>query len=110
MRRMLEEYFNDAPARFLYMKIQLLEIFYIMIKEGVLKQTGINSGKQAHRIRNAILLIQQNFDKPINVKDLAESQNMCHEYFSRLFRSITGVTPKSYITNYRQCWSPAGEV
>jgi AraC-like DNA-binding protein len=101
VRRLLSEHTNKSPAYLFYVKIQLMEIFYLMIKEDVFKPAVINEGSHGKKLREAILLIQQNYNKPIHVHELAKTQNLCHEYFTRLFHSMTGVTPKAYITNYR---------
>lgn len=52
-------------------------------------------------IREAENFIRFHYDSPISIKSLADSLNLSVEYFSRLFKSETGITPQDMIKKYR---------
>jgi AraC family transcriptional regulator of adaptative response/methylated-DNA-[protein]-cysteine methyltransferase len=55
---------------------------------------------RAAAILKACKLIE-NFDDPPDVKELAEATGMSPSHFHRVFKSLTGVTPKKYATAHR---------
>ena len=52
-------------------------------------------------IREAENFIRFHYDSNISIKSLADSLNLSVEYFSRLFKVETGLTPREMIKNYR---------
>ncbi len=52
-------------------------------------------------IREAENFIRFHYDSNISIKSLADSLNLSVEYFSRLFKVETGLTPGEMIKNYR---------
>lgn len=52
-------------------------------------------------IREAETYIRFNYDSNITIRAIANSLNLSVEYFSRLFKSETGITPQNMIINYR---------
>lgn len=52
-------------------------------------------------IREAENYIRFHYDSDITVHSLADRLNLSNEYFSRLFKSETGMTPQSMIIKYR---------
>ncbi len=52
-------------------------------------------------IREAENYIRFHYDSNITIHELANMLNLSTEYFSRLFKSETGITPQNMIINYR---------
>lgn len=52
-------------------------------------------------IREAENYIRFNYDRDISVGSLADSLNLSSEYFSRLFKAETGMSPQNMIIEYR---------
>lgn len=55
----------------------------------------------AARLKNALYYISENYNKHIDVSDLAATAHMSRCYFSTAFKAHTGFSPHQYITNYR---------
>ncbi len=49
----------------------------------------------------ALSMIEKNFCDPVTVDDIAESTGLSSDYFSRMFKQFTGLTPMEYIKNVR---------
>ncbi len=62
-----------------------------------------NSRFNQHKneITNAIKYIQDNFDKDINVDDIAKTVSFSKYYFIRIFKNFTGLNPYEYLVNYK---------
>lgn len=52
-------------------------------------------------VKNAIKFIQDNYAQEISVQELARHLALERKYFSRIFKQSIGVSPATYITNYR---------
>lgn len=63
----------------------------------------INSSKNndSEVVDNAIIYINDNLTKGLNVKDLAQKFGYCEKHFRNIFKATIGVTPKNYINNVR---------
>ena len=57
-----------------------------------------NTDVMSIHVRRAINYIYNNLNKPLSVKELAESESLNPEYFSRLFANETGKKVSEYIT------------
>jgi len=57
--------------------------------------------KTTDPIESALRIIKYNYNNALNIKDMAESLFLDSAYFSRLFKSRTGMSPKKYILNLR---------
>lgn len=54
-----------------------------------------------HDIQTAIEYIQNNFSMPISIDDIIKDIHISKYHFIRIFGRIMGVTPYSYLMNYR---------
>ncbi len=52
-------------------------------------------------IQSALKFIKNNYSKPISVDDMIENIHISKYHFIRRFRRAMGITPYSYLTNYR---------
>ncbi len=57
--------------------------------------------RKTDKIKEAISLIEKDYNKKIALADMARACHMSPNYFSRLFKDMTGETPFEYIINYR---------
>ena len=58
-------------------------------------------GSKMHRISKTIEVIKTNFAKPLNVSELAQSNNMSTSNFYTQFKKITGLSPLQYLKQVR---------
>lgn len=61
---------------------------------------SINRGS-ADDVREVVKYIEKNYFNPITVDDMIENIHVSKYHFIRRFRRAMGVTPYSYLTNYR---------
>ncbi|WP_138493322.1 AraC family transcriptional regulator [Paenibacillus pinistramenti] len=81
----------------------LLMLHAISAEEIACDRSVSNAGAytRMERLKKVLLYIQQEYDKPIRLKDLAELIPMSEGQFCRFFKSMTGQTPVDYINSYR---------
>lgn len=53
------------------------------------------------RVQRAIEFMHAHYGEPISLKEIAASVFMSREYFARIFKACTNVSPFSYLTYYR---------
>ncbi len=53
------------------------------------------------QLKKVLNYIQENYSKKIYISELAREANVSKDYFSKIFKSITGKTPVEYLTTYR---------
>lgn len=61
----------------------------------------INSARNLERLRGVMIYVKENFREPIRQSEVAERFHFTKEYFSRFFRSNTGMTFKEFLTRVR---------
>ena len=68
-----------------------------------LLETERNHQKETYSadINAAVTFIRENYFRPITIDDIIRDIPISKYHFIRLFRRIMGVTPYSYLTNYR---------
>ena len=77
-----------------------LECFYSILAD-VSAHLKFKSTSTDSRIGAAVEYIEQNYDRPISVSELAAHSNMSESRFFPRFREELGVTPIEYINRYR---------
>ena len=79
-------------------KLIIQEIYYIILTGPIgHKLVDLNTlGSNNNKIANAIVTIKNNFNRPLNMDELAKSVNMSPTNFYRNFRNITGFSPLQY--------------
>ena len=79
-------------------KLIIQEIYYIILTSPIGgKLIDLNTiGTSNNKISNAIMTIKNNFNKQLNVNDLAKSVSMSPTNFYRNFKNITGFSPLQY--------------
>ena len=57
--------------------------------------------RDEYRIKKVLVFIDANYDKAINIEDIAGSANISISTCLRLFRTVLGTTPIQYLMKYR---------
>ncbi|GFN29891.1 helix-turn-helix transcriptional regulator [Paenibacillus xylaniclasticus] len=67
------------------------------------KRPAVSAGELAkvERLKSVIEYIQQHFDRPIRIRELADLVPMSEGQFIRWFKSMTRTTPIDYLNGYR---------
>ena len=65
------------------------------------KKANSSQVYRSERIKDVFRFVEDNYSAPISSKTLADKYGVCEEHFCRLFRKITQMSPKEYITKYR---------
>ncbi|MBQ8431676.1 MAG: helix-turn-helix domain-containing protein [Clostridia bacterium] len=82
----------------------VLEFFGLLLQYRLYERTVSHSEleeKHAGRMRVVLDFIQQNYNREIELSELARLSNMSPNYFCRYFRRLTGQTPIDYLITYR---------
>ena len=84
-------------------KLIIQEIYYMILISPIgYKLIDLNtSGTNNNKISKAILMIKNNFNKKLNIEDIAKSVNMTTTTFYRNFKNITGFSPLQYQKHLR---------
>ena len=64
------------------------------------EKNGIHHGNEGD-IDTVIRYIKENYKRQISIDDMTDTIHMSKFHFIRVFRRVMGVTPYSYLTNYR---------
>jgi len=86
----------SAMYRFIHEIRQLLEFEKNTVPLGL-----ENKRKQVYSILDAVSYISQHYTEKITLEDIAAVQKYEISSFCRLFRTVMGVTPHSYLLQYR---------
>ena len=87
----------------LLLQSKIYELLDIVLKESKLKSgiKKVGSRVSPETLQNAINFINENFNRDIALKDVAEAVNFSSVYFHKMFTSSLGITPHQYILNKR---------
>ncbi|MDR1540741.1 MAG: AraC family transcriptional regulator [Clostridiales bacterium] len=85
----------------LELKIKLLSLFNLFLKENALEDAPVRKSGIESRIKESIAFMHDNFQKELKISEIAESLHICTEYFIRSFKALVGKTPKEYLIEYR---------
>lgn len=94
----------DCPASELYIKSQLFYIFWLLeplqykIQPTTPNQYHIS---QIQKMKDLLLFIHTNYASPLTLKEAANFCNYSASYFSKFFKSFTGMTLIEYLNHYR---------
>lgn len=77
------------------------ELFYLINADICLKATQKEEEQISLVIRESCQYISINFEKNISLTDLARAAHLSPNYFLKLFKNQTGLTPKEYILQVR---------
>lgn len=80
-----------------------MQLMQLLIHIGRLNQEKIASGDSQtnYYVKASIAYLHQNYDRDIQVKDIAAAVNLHPGYLHRIFKSFTGKTLTQYLTELR---------
>lgn len=76
-------------------------VFQILLQSMLDTEQEHKKDNYSEYIDSAVHFIQDNYANPITIDDIISDIPISKYHFIRLFRRIMGVTPYSYLTNYR---------
>lgn len=76
-------------------------IFHTLLQSMLATEHERQKDTYSEYISSAVNFIQENYARPITIDDIISDIPISKYHFIRLFRRIMGVTPYSYLTNYR---------
>ena len=101
---LIEIHHSDHLGAELYIKSQLFYIFWLL--EPLQSQIKPSSQSQYHisqiqKIKDLLLFIHANYASPLTLKEAADFCSYSPSYFSKFFKSFTGMTLIEYLNSYR---------
>jgi AraC-like DNA-binding protein len=93
----------DASSTGLELMVQIL-LAQLLIRIARLHQENMTKGAtgvQGMYVQQCIEYLQQNYDRNVQVKDVAESINLHPGYLQRVFKLKTGTSIMHYLNNFR---------
>jgi AraC-like DNA-binding protein len=85
----------------LELKVKVLSLFSLFLKENVLEDAPSRKSGIELRIKESILFMNRNYHTDLRISEIAESLEICTEYYIRSFKSLVGKTPKAFLIQYR---------
>jgi AraC-like DNA-binding protein len=87
------------------LKLKSLLIQFLVLFSRAFQHSFIDDGLgeyiYAEYMFKALDFIEENYTQSIFVDDIADSVGLSTDYFSRMFKQFTGITPSEYIKNVR---------
>ncbi len=80
---------------------EIISGYFHIVLSDLLAQQRYDSNQQPTVIEKAINYMENNYDKPINIGEIAEMLYLNASYFSQKFKMVTGISPKQYLINIR---------
>jgi AraC-like DNA-binding protein len=103
--KILQEYDSKEVGYELAMKASIYQLIVLLLRGYVCKILSEKEFKEktcSLKHFNAILqFIEDNYDKKIRLKELADSANLSECHFCRIFKQITGKTLTNYVNEIR---------
>ena len=63
--------------------------------------TELGADKNMHKLKNVLVFMRDNYDKPISLSDMADAADMSSKYFCYFFKEMTRKSPVEYLNTYR---------
>ncbi|MDR1901829.1 MAG: AraC family transcriptional regulator [Treponema sp.] len=94
----LAELINDTERQKVLAPLIIREVYYRLLMGPLGNQLRlINTiGSKSNQIAQAIAWLKTNYNKPVNIENLAKMTNMAPSTFNRYFRHLTNISPLQY--------------
>lgn len=95
---------KDEEYHHLYGRSLVLELLYLMCKEGTVRREqvdNVNVLKNIERMKGVIQFIEKHYAEHISQTEVADRFYFSSVYFSKYFKKCTGMTFTDYLTTYR---------
>jgi len=103
LEKMKEERQNQAVGWEIKIKSLLME-FLVIVSRNFEQQHHVEPKgeyKYTQYIYQALNFMEKNLNRPVQVEEIAETIGLSADYFSRLFKQFTGLSPMEYMKNVR---------
>lgn len=83
---------------------QITMLLYELCVSGAKKPKAtipINSQKNVERLRGILMYLEENYTEDLSMEQVAERFHFSRTYFTRFFKTYTGMTFKEYLTRFR---------
>lgn len=100
IRRMIDIGENNDICTLSEISACMHTMFNIMLRDS-LDMSGGAGGGHTDEIQCAVSYIEENYAEQISIDDITEQIHVSKYYFIRLFKQYIGMTPYSYLINYR---------
>ena len=78
-----------------------LQILMLLISEFTVTENGGNAASALTHLESAITYMEQHFQEPVTVHQIAAACHLSEGYLTHLFSNVLGVTPSGYLTSMR---------
>lgn len=96
------DYFNEVSTEELSFKINIMNLFIIMINDWYYNTQNSNfNTTTAENIKLSMEYIQENFSGSLSVPEMAEQAGYSVYHYTRMFKEIVGSTPIHYLNRCR---------
>ncbi len=101
--KIIDIFKSKAPTYELQIKAYIYLILSLAISNSCLisSNESISNNYKLERLKNVLEYIQINYNKKLNIKELASLQNLSEGHFCRFFKQMVRKTPVEYINYYR---------
>lgn len=103
LEAILEACFGRKPGYQTFIKGHLYLMLHEIAAEGRSVNRSRNSAAEpkGEKLKKTLQFMQQHYDRPIRIRELAEQIPMSEGQFSRFFKAMTRQTPVEYLNAYR---------
>lgn len=103
--KILQEYYSKKVGYELAVKASIYQLIVLLLRDYVCKilseKEFEEKTRSLKRFNTVIQFIEDNYDKKIRLKELADSANLSACHFCRTFKQITGKTLTDYVNEIR---------
>lgn len=94
--------YNDSlKGNELLLQSKIYQLLHMIIMDAERENRSSNEKTDAKLMQKSIKYIEDNFNKPILLNDIAESVHLSPIYFHKLFKNYTGKTPAEFLLDKR---------
>lgn len=100
IRRIIDIGGNSDICTLAEISVCIHTLFNIILRDS-LDMSGDTGGGHTEEIQRAVSYIEENYAEQLSIDDITEQIHVSKYYFIRLFKQYMGMTPYSYLINYR---------
>ena len=101
INNIIDEVLQNDIAGYIHLSSHMHSVFNAVCLAALELDNASIARGSADDVRRVIEFIEKNYFNPITVDNMIEDIHVSKYHFIRRFRRATGVTPYSYLTNYR---------
>ncbi|AEE96413.1 AraC family transcriptional regulator [Mahella australiensis] len=103
MQAMVKENHDKALGWEIKLKGHLLELLIILVREFIEQDKNSKNGKYflTPEFYKSLSYIEENYMRPLRLEDIASTVGLSSDYFSKIFKSMTGLSPMEYVKIFK---------